>query len=60
MPFRENNSQVFLILLGIAFLLFFPILNNEFWTAEEYEYLRKSLDPGSTTAVLPVSGSNNM
>lgn len=56
MAFRENNAQVFLILLGIAFLLFFPILNNEFWTAEEYEYLRKALKPDRPQAVYPTTG----
>ncbi len=56
MAFRENNAQVFLILLGIAFLLFFPILNNEFWTAEEYEYLRKALSPDRPQAVYPTTG----
>ncbi len=56
MAFRENNAQVFLILLGIAFLLFFPILNNEFWTAEEYEYLRKALNPDQAGAVYPTTG----
>ena len=43
MTLAENKLLLFLILLGLALLLFGQILNNEFWTAAEYEYLAKSL-----------------
>jgi hypothetical protein len=56
MRFSENRSQVFLILLGISLLLFFPILNNEFWTVEEYEYLEKSLDLSGSEEVYHTTG----
>lgn len=49
MSLKENRLLLFLILLGISFLFFGQILNNEFWTAAEYEYLAKSLtaEPGA-------------
>ncbi|MCP4549928.1 MAG: hypothetical protein GY835_26015 [bacterium] len=43
MALRENNALIFLILLGISFVLFGQILNNDFWTREEFEYLANSL-----------------
>jgi len=43
MSIQNNKALLFLILLGISFLMFGRILNNEFWTAAEYEYLAKSL-----------------
>ncbi len=44
MAIKDNKPLLFLILLGISFLLFGQILDNEFWTAAEYEYLAKSLE----------------
>ena len=43
MRLRDNKTLLFLILLGFSFLLFGRILNNEFWTAIEYEFLAQSL-----------------
>lgn len=44
MAIKDNKPLLFLILLGISFILFGQILDNEFWTAAEYEYLAKSLE----------------
>lgn len=44
MALRDNKTLLFLILLGFSFLLFGRILNNEFWTAIEYEFLARSLE----------------
>lgn len=43
MALKDNKTLLFLILLGFSFLLFGRILNNEFWTAIEYEFLAQSL-----------------
>ncbi len=43
MRLKDNKTLLFLILLGFSFLLFGRILNNEFWTAIEYEFLAQSL-----------------
>lgn len=44
MALKDNKTLLFLILLGFSFLLFGRILNNEFWTAIEYEFLAQSLE----------------
>ncbi len=44
MSLKDNNALLFLILFGISVLLFAQILDNEFWTDAEFEYLAKSLD----------------
>ncbi|MBM4118486.1 hypothetical protein FJ251_12270 [bacterium] len=53
MALRDNKTLLFLILLGFSFLLFGRILNNEFWTAIEYEFLARSLEgaPGDEIGV---------
>ncbi|MCB1163185.1 MAG: hypothetical protein R3C71_15635 [Candidatus Krumholzibacteriia bacterium] len=44
---KDNKTLLFLILLAFSFLLFGRILNNQFWTAAEYEYLAQSLSSDS-------------
>ena len=41
---KNNRALVFLVLFGLTTVLFGQILNNDFWTAAEYEYLAKSLN----------------
>ncbi len=56
MAIKDSKPLLFLILLGISFLLFGQILNNEFWTAAEYEYLAKSLKVTPGDDLLLVTG----
>jgi len=55
MVLKENNVIIFLILLAISFALFGQILNNDFWTAAEYERLARALHVDTQDEMLPAS-----
>lgn len=59
MTLKNNKPLVFLVLLGISLLLFGRILNNEFWTAAEYEHLARSLTGEPSTTILTDAGEHH-